>query len=97
MFFQRMYERHHKHRCFRRNCAFGDSQSLDQAEEEKSYKILSNLHRKSFELGLYNGNQITVVRNNAYQRNLIIAVGESRYIISKGIARHILVEEIKAE
>jgi Fe2+ transport system protein FeoA len=71
--------------------------SLEDAQEDMEYIILKNIHRKSFELGLYNGNTIKIIRNNHYQRNLIIAVGESRYIISKDIARHILIKEVKAD
>jgi len=68
--------------------------SLESALEDKQYKIISNPHQKSFELGLFNGNIITVIRNHCFQRNMIIAVSDSRYIISKDIARHIKVEKV---
>jgi len=78
---------HHEH----------EMSSLDKAQEDMEYLIIKNIHRKSFELGLYNGNTVKIIRNNQYQRNLIIAVGESRYIISKDIARHIQINAVKAD
>ncbi|HPK40470.1 MAG TPA: FeoA family protein [Candidatus Cloacimonadota bacterium] len=70
--------------------------SLESAFEEEKYKIVSNPHRKSFELGLFNGNIIEVIRNSCNQRNIIIGVNDSRYIISKDIARHIKVQLVEA-
>ncbi len=66
--------------------------SLDLAELNQDYMITFNPHRKSFELGLYIGNTVRVIRNNYFQRNIIIAVAESRYMISKDIAKRIKVK-----
>ncbi len=68
--------------------------SLESAFEDEQYKIINNPHRKSFELGLFNGNVIKVIRNNCNQRNIYIGVADSRYIISKDIVRHIKVEMV---
>ncbi len=71
-----------------------NNMSLENAEIETKYEIVCNSHRKSFELGLFNGNQITVIRNNDFQNNIIVAVGDSRYILSKEIAKNIFIKEI---
>lgn len=83
-------------RCQNRHCENRQCPNqifLDHADVELEYEILCNPHRKSFELGLFNGNKIKVIRNNDFQNNIIVAVGESRYIISREIARNISVKE----
>ena len=93
MFFLRRFRK----KCRRKGCQSGLCErciSLEQGNEEKEYQIVCNPHRKSSELGLFNGNTIRVVRNHDFQNNIIVAVGESRYILSKDIAKSISIQEI---
>ena len=62
---------------------------LSDAKKELKYKIVNNPYQKYFELGLYNGSEIIVFKTN--DRNLVIAVGSSRYIIPRNIAKDIMV------
>lgn len=81
---------HHQMNSLTENCL-----SLDLAEIDQDYMITFNPHRKSFELGLHIGSIVRVIRNNDFQRNIIIAVAESRYMISKDIAKRIKIKIIK--
>ncbi len=65
---------------------------LSVGEIEKDYKIICNPNPKCFELGLCHGNLIRIIKNNDYDRNLVIAVGDSRYIISRNVADKIMIE-----
>ena len=66
--------------------------TLSQAEMNCKYRIIDNPNQKYFELGLYNGSEINVFKTN--DRNLVIAVGASRYIIPKKVGKEIIVIKI---
>ncbi len=48
--------------------------------------IISNSDRKTLEMGLFSGALVTVIKNRPSDANLVVAAGESRYIISKEAA-----------
>jgi len=66
--------------------------TLSQALIKCKYRIVDNPNQKYFELGLYIGSEINVFKTN--DRNLIIAVGASRYIIPQYIAKNIKVSPL---
>ncbi|MCK9328430.1 MAG: FeoA family protein [Candidatus Cloacimonetes bacterium] len=67
---------------------------LSLALADNEFSVICNPNPKCFELGLCHGNVIRVVKNNDYDRNLVIAVGDSRYIISRNVADNIMVNPL---
>lgn len=67
---------------------------LSLAEAEREFIIICNPNPKCFELGLCHGNVIRIVKNNDYDRNIVVAVSDSRYIISRNVADFIMVEPV---
>ena len=61
--------------------------SLSMAEIDTEYKIVKNPNQKYFELGLYVGSEVRVLKKN--DRNLVLAVGAARYIIPLTVAKMI--------
>lgn len=53
--------------------------------------VVSNKDRKTLEMGLFTGAQVTVLKNRPRDGNLLVAAGESRYIIDKEAAAKIQV------
>jgi len=53
--------------------------------------VVSNKDRKTLEMGLFTGAFINVIKNRAKDANMVVAAGESRYIISKEAAAQISV------
>jgi len=70
------------------------SMPLATTEIDQDYLIVCNPFPKYFEMGLSHGSNIHIIKNNTSDRNLIIGVGESRYIISRNIAKQILVRKV---
>lgn len=79
----------HRHRqC---PCALGDCLSLSDLPEGASGVILCNKNLSTIERGLYQGMRITVFRNDINEPNIIVAVGDARYVLDRRIAREIRV------
>ncbi len=53
--------------------------------------IVSNKDRKTLEMGLFTGALVNVIKNWEKDANMVVAAGESRYIISKEAAVQIQV------
>jgi len=53
--------------------------------------VVSNSDRKTLEMGLFTGALVKVIKNREKDANLVVAAGESRYIISKEAAGKIQV------
>ncbi len=53
--------------------------------------VVSNKDRKTLEMGLFSGALVTVLKNRPMDANMLIAAGESRYIIAKDSAAKIQV------
>lgn len=84
--FHKRHGKKHKH--FRNHPPL----TLNKAKEHKEYKVIHNSDRKTVEMGILKGNIITVLKNDKVDSNIIVAVGESRYGISREIAKTILVK-----
>ncbi len=76
------------------NTACPECINLNSALEDCEYIINCNHHRKSFELGLFRGNRVRIISNSYFQKNMIVGVGDSRYIISRDVAKTITVQEV---
>ena len=48
--------------------------------------VVSNSDRKTLEMGLFTGALVKVIKNREKDANMVVAAGESRYIISKEAA-----------
>ncbi len=53
--------------------------------------VVSNKDRKTLEMGLFTGASVTVLKNRPRDANMLVAAGESRYIIDKEAAAKIQV------
>ncbi len=53
--------------------------------------VISNKDRKTLEMGLFTGALVKVIKNRSGDANMVVAAGESRYIISKEAAAQISV------
>ncbi|MBC8206222.1 MAG: ferrous iron transport protein A, partial [Kiritimatiellaeota bacterium] len=53
--------------------------------------VISNRDRKTLEMGLFTGAHVTVLKNRPRDGNMLVAAGESRYIIDKEAAAKIQV------
>ena len=53
--------------------------------------VMSNSDRKTLEMGLFSGALVHVMKNRPGDANMVVAAGESRYIISKEAAAKIQV------
>jgi len=77
-----------KHRCRRRGCGF----PLSDAEIGCRYSVILNPDKKTIEMGIFNGSIITVHKNESIDQNIVVGVGNSRYIIPKIIADKIVIQ-----
>ena len=78
----------------RRACTnpLGTCLGLDLLREGTSAVITCNRHLPTLERGLVHGVQIEMFRNDISQPNVIIAVGDARYVLDRRIAREIRVK-----
>lgn len=53
--------------------------------------VISNADRKTLEMGLFTGASVQVIKNRPNDANMVVAAGESRYIIAKEAAEKIKV------
>lgn len=53
--------------------------------------VVSNKDRKTLEMGLFSGARVAVLKNRPADANMVVAAGESRYIIAKEAAGKIQV------
>ncbi len=66
--------------------------NLDEGKLETKYYVVSNPDRKTMEMGIYNGSAITIQKNEQIDPNIVVGVGESRYIIPRTLAQTILIK-----
>ncbi len=71
----------------------GQCITLDQLPEGNSAIVIHNNNLKIIERGLYIGALITMFRNN-FENNVVIAVGDARYVIDRRIAGTIKVKVV---
>ncbi len=64
---------------------------LSDFAQDANVMVVSNSDRKTLEMGLFTGALVTVIKNRPHDANMLVATGESRYIIAKEAAVKILV------
>jgi Fe2+ transport system protein FeoA len=72
-------------------CRRGDCIKLEQLAEGRSARVTCNNDLRTIERGLYHGVRITSLRNSESEPNIVIAVGDSRYVLDRRIASQIMV------
>lgn len=68
------------------HCSKGDCISLSQLSTGREGIVTCNDDLKTIERGLYTGTKVTAFRNDADEPNIVIAVGDSRYVLDRRIA-----------
>lgn len=76
--------RHHK-------CRRGDCISLSELGEGASAMVTCNNDIRIIERGLYMGVTISMFRNDPVEPNIVIAVGDARYVLDRRIAETVKV------
>lgn len=71
----------------------GQCITLDQLPEGNSAIVIHNNNLKIMERGLYIGALITMFRND-FENNVVVAVGDARYVIDRRIAGTIKVKVV---
>ena len=66
--------------------------NLNGAMPGNKYIVKFNPDKKTIEMGIYAGSIISVQKNEFDNPNIIVAVGESRYIIPRKTAEQILIK-----
>ena len=90
--FGRLFRKRQQQRCGRRSgqsicCAH----PLSDFAQGADVVVISNSDRKTLEMGLFSGAFVHVMKNRPNDANMVVAAGESRYIISKETAGKIQV------
>jgi Fe2+ transport system protein FeoA len=90
--FGRFFKNRRQQRCGRRAgqgicCAH----PLSDFAQGADVVVLSNSDRKTLEMGLFSGALVHVMKNRPGDTSMVVAAGESRYIISKEAAAKIQV------
>jgi len=90
--FGRLFRKRQQQRCGRRAgqgicCAH----PLSDFAQGADVVVISNSDKKTLEMGLFTGALVHVMKNRPGDANMVVAAGESRYIISKEAAAKIQV------
>ena len=64
--------------------------NLDEAEIGRRYRVMTNPDKKTMEMGIYHTSVITVHKKEESNPNIVVGVGESRYIIPRNLAKRII-------
>jgi Fe2+ transport system protein FeoA len=90
--FRHFFRKRQQQRCGRRAgqgicCAH----PLSDFAQGADVVVISNSDRKTLEMGLFSGALVHVIKNRPGDANMVVAAGESRYIIAKEAAAKIQV------
>jgi len=66
--------------------------SLSEAVEDQKYIIIFNPDKQTIEMGITPSSMIFIHKNNPNETNMVIGVGETRFIISRKSAEAIKVK-----
>ncbi|NLK50415.1 MAG: ferrous iron transport protein A [Candidatus Cloacimonetes bacterium] len=75
-------------------CKRGDCVPLTQLQTGQSALVSRNSDLRSIERGMYHGMQVNMFRNEPGEPNLIVAVGDARYVLDRRIAALIMVRVV---
>ncbi len=73
-------------------CAIDQCFNLDQLPQDANAVIICNHNLKTIERGLYVGMRVSMFRNDHSEPNIIVAVGDARYVLDRRIAKEIRVK-----
>ena len=76
------------------HCHSGDCISLADLEPGVEALITCHNDLKTIERGLYHGKRVMVQRNESGEPNLVVAVGDARYVLDRRVARMIRVKVV---
>lgn len=85
---KRHFRGRHKHKCLGR----GQKIPLSNAAVGSRHCVIMNPDKKTVEMGIFSGSIITVHKNELSDQNIVVGVGNSRYIIPKTIAAEIIIQ-----
>lgn len=66
--------------------------NLSSATQDSVVTIICNNDHKTVERGLYTGVKVKILRNEPEEPNIVIAVGDARYVLDRRIARRIKIK-----
>lgn len=90
--FRRFFKNRQQQRCGRRvGQGICCAHPLSDFAQGADVIVLSNSDRKTLEMGLFSGALVHVMKNRPGDTSMVVAAGESRYIISKEAAAKIQV------
>lgn len=72
-------------------CQRGDCLPLSEIKEGVSGTVSCNNDLRTIERGIYVGAKVLIFRNELEEPNIIISVGDSRYVLDRRIAMNIRV------
>ncbi|MBW6514892.1 MAG: ferrous iron transport protein A [Candidatus Syntrophosphaera sp.] len=75
-------------------CLVGDCISLADLTPGREAVITCNTDIKTIERGLYSGKRVSAFRNDTDEPNIVIAVGDARYVMDRRVARQIRVRVV---
>jgi len=70
----------------------GECRRLIDLKDGESGMIRKNGDRKSTEMGLFPGARVVMFRNRKAEMSVVIGAGDARFLVSRAIARQVLVE-----
>ena len=90
--FGRFFKNRQQQRCGRRiGHGLCCAHPLSDFAQGADVVVISNGDRKTLEMGLFSGALVHVMKNRPGDTSMVVAAGESRYIISKEAAAKIQV------
>lgn len=72
-------------------CPRGSCLPLSEISEGSSGTVTCNNDLRTIERGIYSGAKISIFRNEPEEPNIIVAVGDARYVLDRRIAQTIRV------
>ncbi len=60
---------------------------LDECAEDERVCIHRNPDRQTMEMGLHNGGLVIMLKNDPSDNNIVVGIGNSRFILSRRVAR----------
>ena len=81
----------HKRHGQRENRGCRKGISLDNCEVGERYMVKCNSEKQLLEMGLHPGAVVTVHKNDKEDNNIVIAIGDSRFIVPRETAKQVIV------
>ncbi len=76
------------------HCRSGDCINLAELSPGREAVVTCNNDLRTIERGLYHGRRVSAFRNESGEPNLVISVGDSRYVLDRRLAMLIKVRVV---